>query len=66
MQIFGDNTCHPEHIRSAQGKLREGSGSTGREILRCAQDDSLDTAQDRLREAFSPNVFLKCESDIHS
>ncbi len=40
--------CHPEPIRFAQGKLREGSSSMGREILRClfaalrasAQDDS--------------------------
>ncbi len=31
-QIFGDNACHPERS--------EGSGSTGGEILRCAQDDS--------------------------
>jgi hypothetical protein len=27
-------------MRFAQGKLREGSGSTGAEILRFAQDDS--------------------------
>ncbi len=39
MQAFGDNACHPEPIRFAQGKLREGSGSMGAEILRCAQDD---------------------------
>jgi hypothetical protein len=31
--------CHPEHIRFAQCKLREGSGSPDEEILRCAQDD---------------------------
>jgi len=37
LQIFGDNACHPEPIRFAQGKLHEGSGSTGAEILRCAQ-----------------------------
>ena len=36
-----------EPIRFAQGKLREGSGSTGAEILRFAQDDSQDTAQAR-------------------
>ena len=42
MQIFGDNACHPEPMRFAQGKLREGSGSMGKEILRCAQDDSTD------------------------
>ncbi len=40
MQIFGEKACHPEPMRFAQGKLREGSGSTGGEILRCAQDDS--------------------------
>jgi hypothetical protein len=32
--------CHPEHIRSAQGKLREGSVALGMEMLRCAQHDS--------------------------
>jgi len=32
------------------------SGSPDAEILRCAQDDSQDTAQVRSREAFSPNV----------
>jgi len=34
--------CHPEPIRCAQGKLREGSGSMGNEMLplRCAQDDN--------------------------
>jgi hypothetical protein len=25
--------CHPEHIRSAQCKLREGSGAMGTEML---------------------------------
>jgi len=44
-QTFGENACHPEPIRFAQGKLREGSGSPDTEILRCAQDDSQDTAQ---------------------
>ena len=34
--------CHPEPIRFAQGKLREGAGSMGKEILRFAQDDSTD------------------------
>ncbi len=48
--------CHPEHIRSAQGKLREGSGSMGAEMLRCAQHDSQDTDQVR-----SPGSLLsKC------
>ena len=28
-------------MRFAQDKLREGSGSMGTEMLRCAQDDSL-------------------------
>ena len=45
-----------EPMRFAQGKLREGSGSTGAEILRFAQDDSPDPAQVRSREALSPNV----------
>jgi hypothetical protein len=36
----GDKACHPEPIRCAQGKLREGAGSPDAEILRCAQDDS--------------------------
>jgi len=47
-QTFGDNACHPE--RSA------GSGSPDKEILRCAQDDSQDSAQVHSREALSPNV----------
>ncbi len=49
LQIFGDNACHPERS--------EGSGSTGGEILRFAQDDSSDPAQVRSREALSPNVY---------
>ncbi len=44
-------------MRFAQGKLREGSGSPDVEILRCAQDDSQDTAQVRSREALAPNVY---------
>jgi len=43
-------------MRFAQGKLRAGSGSPDKELLRCAQDDSQDSAQVRSREAFSPNV----------
>ncbi len=35
--------CHPEHIRSAQCKLREGYHSRGIEMLRCAQHDSQET-----------------------
>src|SRR5260221_4769973 len=35
-------------IRFAEGKLRAGYGSTDAEILRCAQDDSQDTAQSPL------------------
>ena len=31
--------CHPEHIRSTQCKLREGSVAPGTEMLRCAQHD---------------------------
>ena len=55
-QTFGDKACHPEHMRFAQCKLREGSGSTGGEIPRFAQDDSQDTSPVRLREALSPNI----------
>ena len=40
-QTFGDHACHPERSEG------EGSGSTGGEILRCAQDDSQDTTQVR-------------------
>jgi len=32
--------CHPEPFASLKGKLREGSVSMGREMLRCAQHDS--------------------------
>ena len=32
--------CHPEPIRFAQGKLREGSLSMGREMLSAAKHDS--------------------------
>ena len=39
-QTFGEHVCHPEPFASLKGKLREGSGSTDAEILRCAQDDS--------------------------
>ena len=34
--------CHPEHIRSAQGKLREGARSIGKEMLSEAKHDSSD------------------------
>jgi len=36
--------CHPEPIRFAQGKLREGSSSMGNEMLRCAQHDKTESA----------------------
>src|SRR5260370_16056593 len=49
-QTFGEKACHPEPMRFAQGKLREGSGSTGAEILRFAQGDSQDTSPVRLRK----------------
>jgi len=52
MQTCGDPACHPERS--------EGSGSTGREILRCAQDDSQDTSPVRFREAFSLNIWTEC------
>jgi len=42
---FGEKACHPEPTRFAQGKLCEGAGSPGAQILRCAQDDSQDSAQ---------------------
>jgi hypothetical protein len=48
-------------MRFAQGKLREGSGSTGGEILSEAKDDSQDTSPVRLREAFSPNICLRVD-----
>src|SRR5437667_1734961 len=32
--------CHPEHIRCTECKLREGSLSSGVEMLRCAQHDN--------------------------
>jgi hypothetical protein len=54
-QTFGDNACHPERS--------EGSGSTGGEILRCAQDDSQDTTQVRSREVLSPNVCCELSSN---
>ena len=54
---FGENACHPE--RSA-GSLRPAS-----QILRCAQDDSQDTAHVLSREVFSPNVCqLTMESEV--
>jgi len=34
--------CHPEPIPYAQGKLREGSGARGTEMLRSAQHDKTD------------------------
>ncbi len=47
---LGDNACHPEPFASLKGKLREGSGSTNGEILRCAQDDS--SAESALRGVY--------------
>ncbi len=44
-QTFGEHACHPEPFASLKGKLREGSGSPGAEILRSAQDDSPDPLQ---------------------
>jgi len=63
---FREKACHPEPIRCAQGKLREGSGSTDGEILRCAQDDSQDTAHVRSREVFSPNVWQSSKKVVIS
>ncbi len=45
-------------MRFAQGKLREGSGSTGAEILRFAQDDSPAPSPVRFQEALSPNISV--------
>jgi hypothetical protein len=64
--MFGEKACHPEPMRGvdpersewAQGKLREGSGSTGAEILSEAKDDSLDPSPVRFREALSPNSSM--------
>src|SRR5258708_15782354 len=39
-----------------------GSGSPDEALLRCAQDDSQDTAQVRSREAFSPKVYYRGRS----
>jgi len=39
-QIETISHYHPEHIRSAQCKLREGSLAGQLQILRCAQDDT--------------------------
>ncbi len=41
-------------MRFAQGKLREGSGSMGKEILRCAQDDSPDCGRETALNVLSP------------
>jgi len=40
---FNDQSryCHPEPIRFAQGKLREGSVRPSRQTLRCAQGDKI-------------------------
>ncbi len=59
--------CHPEHIRSAQGKLREGSGSMGAEMLRGVYPERSEglsmtvriPIKSAHREAFSPNVWQK-------
>ena len=39
--------CHPEPIRCAQGKLREGALRPSSQILRCAQDDRRRAQGDR-------------------
>jgi hypothetical protein len=38
--VAGGQPCHPEHIRYAQGKLREASRCPARQTLRCAQGDT--------------------------
>ncbi len=55
---FGENACHPERS--------EGSGSPDAEILRCAQDDSQDTAHVLSREVFSPNVWQSSKKVVTS
>src|SRR5229473_363311 len=52
-------------MRFAQGKLREGSGSPGAEILRCAQDDSQDPVLDPFeivfgRASYSGDEYVIC------
>src|SRR6266404_5701875 len=54
-------------LRCAQGQALSaacGSGSPDEEILRCAQDDSQDTAPVRSREAFSPNVYNQVHCEV--
>jgi len=43
MMDFDDQSryCHPEPMRFAQGKLREGSVRPSRQTLRCAQGDKI-------------------------
>ncbi len=48
-----------EPMRFAQGKLREGSLRPVSQILRCAQDDSQDSAQVRSRGS----LLSKCLGD---
>jgi len=40
--------------------ISEGSLRPSSQILRCAQDDSLDLSQVRSRVVFSPNVWSSC------
>ena len=44
-QTLGEKAYHPEPFASLKGKLREGSGSTDAEILRCAQSLPLSKAK---------------------
>jgi hypothetical protein len=57
--------CHSEHIRFAQGKLREGlSLSMGLEMLRCARHDNPDVAHARrLPCAEMLRCSIRCAQD---
>jgi hypothetical protein len=50
--------CHPEHIRSTQCKLREGSIALGSEMLRCAQHDSTVTYDEEVKVHIHIRQFL--------
>jgi hypothetical protein len=49
----------PPPMRFAQGKLREGSGSMGQEMLRCAQHDSTDFGRETSLSAGGHGVLIR-------
>jgi hypothetical protein len=66
-QTCRENACHPEPMRFAQGKLSAGSGSPDAQILRCAQDDSQDTAHNPLTASLlSKRLTHSCLCGIRS